>query len=650
MKKIMKRKYSKMLLSVLVTALMQSAVVFPVDAAPSDYAHWDFETDEAGVQESGQGSDDGPTITYIDGGKELYLNRWATVENEDEIVPDPVKNDGQNYVLKIPKKGRELIRYEYTYGTDGAPRKSVMEFNVFAEKEYSGVRVMVGGSCLFGIWGTALNKYYDASQPVGEMVQNSWNNIRMIFDYQATLSEGVYTFDEKSNITVYLNNQEIMNIPYDGINLDTNLISITGSDSVDVYFDDIKAYTVPGETEYSINDYAGRMFINGKELLFKVDEIIGEDYECTPLDKVEYYDNGVKVGGSTVAPYNIYYAPKTAGSHEITAKGYIADIFGDDPVFEDSTTVLIDAPFQETTITAENFETYTDGVTNWKYDDEDGKWVIRNTTSESAPKTIEVDTAHGKSLDMGTDVGRSITHEIDLSSGTIKASGEYYFTDEAWSSLLFVLNNGITDVVGTIVHGSSLQDIVNATDYTGRELAKIETGKWYKIDYVTTFTEDKGYYSLYVNGERMAQNAYAFVEGEATRGYLNKMNKVTFAAINHESPVYVDNLSISSIEYFDNTGFIDNNQEINTLKEMEGTVLTAKTPYHNGDEAIQYMCIYNKASKQLIDIVRGTYDAKTNTFTASYDLAELMTEDIDVEAKVFLWAGMRPICENAAIN
>ena len=84
---------------------------------------------------------------------------------------------------------------------------------------------------------------------------------------------------------------------------------------------------------------------------------------------------------------------------------------------------------------------------------------------------------------------------------------------------------------------------------------------------------------------------------------------------NSDGNVYVDNLSISKIQYYDNTGFYCDDREISSLAEMTGTVITAKTAVITPEENQQYMAVYDKATNQLKKIVAGVYDDRTVSYT-----------------------------------
>ena len=140
--------------------------------------------------------------------------------------------------------------------------------------------------------------------------------------------------------------------------------------------------------------------------------------------------------------------------------------------------------------------------------------------------------------------------------------------------------------------------------------------------------------TVYVDGKQMTQNAYPeTLDASVFKGaiFLNSVNT-------NDGKIYMDNLSISKLEYYDNTGFWCGETEVDSLAEMPGTVLTAKTAVVSENENQQYMAVYDKTTNELKAIEVGEYDLTTGMYTVSCDLADM--ENIYV--KVFVWDGLRP--------
>ena len=395
-----------------------------------------------------------------------------------------------------------------------------------------------------------------------------------------------------------------------------------------MYIDDWKYYVTEDESSFEMTDHSGVTFMAGSQVDFKSRYYLGADMEYLDLEKVEYYDNGVKIGESTVAPYDFSYVPQGAGAHTVTAQGYINEVGGNDPIITDSTTFVVEPGFTETVIMGEDFEEYVSGSISWDSNGEvAGAWILNKSNSGS----VNVDAEHGKSLQMPGESGQLLRAQgLNVTSGIVKISGEFKGL-AGNSNVLYVLGNSAKkDMRCFNLHAQmNLLDAFN----NNAALASLRSYRWHKIDVVTTIKDNKGIYSVYVDGKRVVQRAYN------NNASLTDLVKVDYFSAYNSSKVYVDNLSISVLDYNNETAFLSNATEVENVSEITGTTLKAETPCANALESKQYFAVYNSQGR-LINVSEGIYNTNTGKYEAECDLTGFGN---DIYARAFLWDDMKPV-------
>ena len=414
-----------------------------------------------------------------------------------------------------------------------------------------------------------------------------------------------------------------------------------------VYLDNFRTYRYSdtAETQMIIPDLSGKTYKNGEYIRLTAKTYIGTDLENAPLDKVEYYDNGALVATETAAPYDFDYKTEVPGLHNISVKGYLTSIDEENPMIEKETSFIVEPKFRETVAAKADFENYEDKTLKWNDSYNSSlKWNINKTTDESYPFAAKVDDEHGTSLNMGKESGRQLILDGaigDLVKGkTINMFGEMYLgkTGSGTTSIMSVYQgNGVSSSHMQYDYGTaSVKSFVDSS-----KLAALTKERWYKFNVVTTVKDGQGYYSMYIDGERVAQGAYVNPIS------IKDMKNVTFfTGWNTSEDMYLDNVGISTIEYYDNSGWFDGNgNTITSFDDMQGTVLVAKTAAALSEEAQQYLAVYENGV--LKDVVLGAYDAATGIITAQADIGALDTSK--VKAKILVWDGMRPVVSDPEV-
>ena len=457
-----------------------------------------------------------------------------------------------------------------------------------------------------------------------------------------TTSSGVQKVDpSKADVTFYVNNMPIYTKDFSGVatNADGSIKNSIGpklsigkgdGNGTKVYVDDFMLYHAPANSELEIENYDemnNSVYMAGTKLKLQAESIIGKDYGV-PFDKIEWYCDGEKIGTGESIEYTT-----TVGNHTIYAAGYIENELA---LTSANLTITVEPGFTEEVLMDEDFEEYTDGTTNWyESGSASNKWI-----APADATAITVDAFHNKSINSGITSGRVVKANIGISNGTVKISGEYYFNTLKSNTIMGILNNGTKDINHLAIHSKILRDIVNDSNMTGdnTQLADIVKQRWYKVDLVLTFKDGgQGYYNIYIDGKRLTQGAYNYSKGAFTS--VASTNNVTFLSANNDAEIYLDNLKISKISYAESTGFYDDENEIDTLSDVTGNTLTAKTLSAGGPDCSQYLAIYDNTTDRLLDVVQGTYDNETSIFTATCDISQYD----GFYAKTFLWNEMTPV-------
>ena len=489
--------------------------------------------------------------------------------------------------------------------------------------------------------------------------KNQWHHVKMIADFSKTKKNADSTADildfSQNTITCYLDGQLMIdsrpvsewNSWEEGTTPKTWMIVNNGGsyEEYNIYLDNIKVYdpTTTGTTFEILSDAADSAYMYGNTAKLYVDSLIGSDSSYMPINKVCWYvDDGMEPAyESTTYPFTFEYPLMSEGYHTIYAEGYTANDT-EVPFVYDETEIYVEPKFKETVIMYEDFSEYVDGTLDWTDIQGEGRYEILNATTETGLTTKNIDTEHGKSLSLGTNSGRSIAGypEGQLSEGTYKFSAEYYFDGAIGNNnLLMVLKMpNSQDINSFLMHGAR---VLKNRQNGDADLITLKADKWYKIDWITTVRDGETFYTAYVDGKQIVHGPYTGdkTPAEKLRGV------VFFASSNSDGNVYVDNLSISKIQYYDNTGFYCDDREISSLAEMTGTVITAKTAVITPEENQQYMAVYDKATNQLKKIVAGVYDDRTKAYTANCDISGIE----EPQVKVFVWDGMKPTLENPEI-
>lgn len=485
---------------------------------------------------------------------------------------------------------------------------------------------------------------------------NEWHHVQIIVDTKATTTkaDGTTILDlEKDKVRVMFDDTVLRDVALSALNTSESAyinevyISTNNAGTQPYYIDNFRRYTADDgtkdcnlETTFEIvpfDDYDGNSYMNGTTFKFSADSIMGADLGNNPVNKVVWYLDGEEKQVSTVYPFNFECSPTVAGKHTVSCEAFTDN---DSETFTyKEMSFYVEPKFRETVILSEDFNEYIDGTMTWTDSMEEGKWTVKNTTAEYVTG-VTVDEEHGKSLQLGSVNGRRLDADLNtkIYDGIVKVSGEFYFDAGAGNSnQLFVLKLANGDSQSILLHGNgSLQDRKN----NSTELTVIKSGNWYKLDYIMAIKDGKAYYTAYLDGKQLVNNACADTVNASS------ISGVTFANMFNGSAngLILDNLSVSTIEYYDNCGFYSGDKKVTSLAAMPGTVLTAKTSVVSPDENQQWMAVYNTRTNALLAAVKGTYDATTKMYTASYDLSNLDGTD-DIKVKVFVWDQMRPNLE-----
>lgn len=564
------------------------------------------------------------------------------------VAADPLDKTGANKVLMIDTDKRtgndtdSVKLFNYASKTEGLQVLSTKVMWTAPTKTTSWVAR--GNAVLYLSPGKDTIAVKDSTQKTTycSINYNEWNELKYVFDIKTTTTtaaDGTSTTAidaDTSTCTAYVNNQQLFTGTWKSLSIVTtgdfvpylNCNGGTGNGAL-LYVDDYIDYYGAEESELEIENYSAMnnsVYMAGTTLKLNADSYIGTDYGV-PYDKIEWYCDDELIGEGE----SIEYTP-SVGEHTIYAGGYINNNDETVPsVYSGDLTITVEPGFTEDILMSEDFEDYTDGVTSW-YEDETNtkKW---NVPADAT--AVTVDDVHKKSLNSGATSGRSVKADIGISNGTVKISGEYYFNTFGNSTVLGILNNGKKDVNHLVIHSKKLRDTVSDGNMIGTELVTLAQQRWYKVDLVLTFKDGQGYYNIYLDGRRLTQNAYSY--GDYTS--VTSTNKVTFLSAYNTAETYLDNLSISKISYEESTDFYDGENKVSEMSEVEGNVLTAKTLSAGGADCSQFMAIYDKTTNRLLNIVPGTFDSATSTFTASCDISA----NKNVYAKAFLWNGMTPV-------
>ena len=226
-------------------------------------------------------------------------------------------------------------------------------------------------------YGKVQIKDLDNANNLKTVEYNQWYNIKTVLDYTSG----------KEKALIYINGELFKEVSlvdfkttYPSVQQAVLWVYNSDKDSSEryMYIDDWKYYATEAESSFEITDYTNAVFMSGSQVDFKSNYYLGADMEYHDLEKVEYYDNGVKVGESSTAPYDFSYVPQSAGLHTVSAKGYISEVGGDDPIVEDSTSFVLEQGFTESVQWDEDFEELGSGV---NVDDEHGLSYQMSTNS-----------------------------------------------------------------------------------------------------------------------------------------------------------------------------------------------------------------------------------------------------------------------------
>jgi len=667
-----------------------SEVSRPTEFTLNDPTHWKYPCASAQITPVEQLS----ALTLIDlngnvvseGAEEI----WA--EQSVEYVQDPLAKTVSDRALKFNMNENTMLKepgFTNPFNMDDYRNNVVVqEFNFMADKAFPKVHWIlydtnwniVNPLSIINVDGeywaskeTDTNTFDKAIK----LETNKWYNCQIVLDFTSikTKTEDGTTVATASypNIVTYVNGEKLSEFTIG----DYGKWSTTSSDGTDpwiprifelrmypddtnesyggvMYFDDMKAYTVGEETSIDIPELSDYSYMNGETVRLYAKPYLGNDYFCEPITKVEYYDNGVKIAQSTVAPYEVDYTPGFVGLHSITAKAYI-ETQDDMAICEKTTSFIVEPAYRETEIMNADFADYQNGTTDWVdgMSDETNQrlWQIRNIKTDGYPQKIKVDNAHGYSLDLGFDEMRRIDAYPQLTNTnnmTIKASMEIYTESlpnvNAANNVLLSLNAS-NDAV--LLHSNTSENgIFMNNGMTGELLlANLVEDKWYKLDVITTVKNGQGYYTLYVDGKRVDKQAYAESASNPYLSITNLSSVLYYVGYNTGAQIYFDNLKLSQIEYYGNSGFYSNGTEIKTLDEMIGDIISVKTACTVPEEARQFAALYKDG--KLVCVEEGEFDSRTGLFTVEMDIGAGKDSETgyytDAEVKVFLWDGMRPV-------
>lgn len=670
----MKKNFKKIIALLSACMMMSGLAVSPASAAPAGANGQNFDTYAVGTQYNATGNTEfvtGSTRTNIY--RQNMFNTITDTESEfyglptGEIVRDPAGADGDRALkVNLGTKGTNPVNlFAYLpdklkgYDKNGAVNGiAVTEISFMADKRVNNTLVNLhssAGNCyLFklvsdGETGTKMINTRRNNAEVAKIEYNKWYNMQMIADTTGKTPADYY-------LKWYLNGELIDTLNYvddlgwytkkdDGtfshVTLNTFQFVMNGNNISNMYFDDWKCYDVSGPTEFSINDISGA-YAHGKEIELTADAYLGNDTNLDPINKVVWYDGDEEIGESTTYPYLVKYTPTGAGEHVITAEAWRAK----DPyasVAADEASIIVEPNYDEQVIMGEDFENYDAETkpTEWADAQSGGTWKLINTNKLHEIKNVDME--HGKSMCIGTNSSRAIKAfpSKAVTEGTIKISGEYYLTETTGNNNTILFINDGADRNITRIHGTRLNNAFLGADNT---LATLEQGRWYKIDIITTINDGQGYYNIYLDGKRLTQSAYekGFTE-------IKKVDQVCFLTQFNDAPIYIDNLSVSKISYFDNAGFYCDGKKIAATQEMLGTTLTSKTAVISGNNFRNFLAVYDAATDKLLGCAEGTYDARTNVFTANIDADGMEIGTDGFYAKSFVWNGIMPTGEAAVL-
>lgn len=665
----MKKQIKKTFVCLMSALMLQSAAVIPANAASATVTGTNFDNCTIKLDASNHPKfDNTVTVRRSDLTIETITgdNGTTTYKTDDiAIVADPKAQYAGDKALKLDtaKKTSKLFTY-----LGGAGNVRVWEFDVMFTGSFHNFQVNMldndGGE--MRLIGSADSEgkmmikpdFSGTSATICEASLNEWHHIQIVADTTDTYVEGGTTYldTQKNKILVMFDDKVVHNSSlYDVRITKTNkpqkineiFIATSHSGTKALYIDNFRMYTAYDSTDNKNNettfeivpfdDYDGNSYMNGTTFKFSADSIMGADLGNNPVNKVVWYLDGEEKEVSTVYPFNFECSPTVAGKHTVSCEAFTDN---DSEAFAyEEMSFYVEPKFRETVILSEDFNEYIDGTMTWTDSMEEGTWTVKNTTAEHVTG-VTVDKEHGKSLQLGSQSGRRLDADLKtkIYDGIVKVSGEFYFDAGAGNSnQLFVLKLASGDSESILLHGGgSLQDRKN----NSTELTVIKAGNWYKLDYIMAIKDGKAYYTAYLDGKQLVNNACADAVNASSIGGVIFTNMYNTSA----NGLILDNLSVSTIEYYDNCGFYSGDKKVTSLAAMPGTVLTAKTSVVSPDENQQWMAVYNTRTNALLAAVKGTYDATTKMYTASYDLSNLDSTD-DIKVKVFVWDQMRPNLE-----
>lgn len=671
----MKKMIRKISVCILSAMLLHTAVIIPVNAADQGYATFDpvdiFPATLATMSKAYEGANKINGISIKGAGIEWEAVTDTTNRPTNILsVPDPkglytadkAFRINRNSVAGASVNEQNIQLWEYKEFKPTAPQTVVFEYDFMYD---SGVH-----GALFSLQNSGFKEYRilesqrksDGTMTLNgsrsgystsiDIAKNEWHHIKIIADFNDTKptseTDPTPIFDfSKNNITCYVNGQVLVDhapigaVWADGTWIKTWMFVNNGASNktfpeYNLYLDNIRWYQAPQETTFEIlSDATQSVYMNGSKIKFYADSLLGTD-DGVFINKVEYYLDGATTPTYTSTQFPFVYEcqPNVAGKHSIMALAYNEND-PTEPIQYDEKNFWIEPGFRETNIMYENFANYVDGTLDWTDANGEGSYKIVNGAES---KKVIVDAEHGNSLSLGATNGRFITGYLKdvIYNGTIKVSGEYYLNSPIGNnnSLMTLKNPNSQDINGLLLHNAlTLLD----RQQSGASVAQFISKKWYKIDWIVDVKDGQCYYTAYVDGKRVTQGGYS--ETANVKPSQGVKGAVFLASTNTNADnIYIDNLSISYIEYLDNTVFTCADKTVTTLGEMTGTTLTAKTIVACPGDNQQYMAVYDKTTKELLKVVVGTYNADELAYYASSDLAGL--ENIIV--KVFVWDNIAP--------
>lgn len=517
-----------------------------------------------------------------------------------------------------------------------------------------------------------------------EVSLNEWHHVKIIADFRsstkvtdtweddngATQTKDKYVIGADSTYTTLFDDVVVnkdVKISDKDVNFDGNTvfdfayISRPDNNNGDVYLDNYRFYTL-ADTDTttfemkSYEDYANNSYMNGTNFKFYADSIMGSDTVEYPINKVVWYLDGEDEGTTTTKyPFNFECSPKVAGKHTVSCEAYTdADTEPLEGTYQEMS-FYVEPKFIEDVVISEDFNDYVDGTLSWNDDMGGGSWLVRNVQDASTVVGVNVDEEHGKSLYLGTTKTRRLDGNVTptITDGTVKVSGEIYLDGVIGNNNTMFTLMMWKDVSSFNLHNGKTLQNRQVSDTNAALGEKLVDKKWYKLDWIVTIKEGQAYYTAYIDGRQVAHGGYNSQETKIASVFKGAM----FAAFSSNvdegltGKLYLDNLSISKIEYKDTTGIYSGENTITKLAQMTGTVLMAKTDVVSPEENQQYMAVYDKTSGKLLAVETGTYDSTTKVYTVSYDLQDIL-KDMDIEniyVKVFVWDSMKPNLAKAIV-